>query len=462
MSFQELSGALWRTGLALLVAAFSAAALAIPAAAQRVSFTGGDAARAEICGQSKKAVHVDPGQPLTLRTGPRRGRRTLVRLDRCSKGRWKAVRRIRSHRKSGVLVRRNLAKNGMAQDLRARLAGSRPAYARIGVGEIVEIRFTAQVVNQNRTSIPCLGAPDSQPYPVHGSLIAPRSALDSAHPAATVYVHGLGYSSFFFHFEDVPGYDYAEQQARAGHASIVVDRLGNPAHDDLPDGDATCIPAQADMTDQVIAALRSGSYDLDGEKSLRFERVLLAGHSLGGFITQIAQYSFDSADAIAVISYNDLPSPLALSTFFAANQTCLTAAERAHGDRGAPNYAPFGRSDADFAAGHFHDIDPEVERLVLERRNRDTCGELTSALQALLADQLFTRIGIDVPVLVISGRNDALFTPPTNRIQAAASYPASGDVQLVELSNTGHAVTLGNSRRVFQVEMEEWLSAHGG
>ena len=65
-------------------------------------------------------------------------------------------------------------------------------------------------------------------------------------------------------------------------------------------------------------------------------------------------------------------------------------------------------------------------------------------------------------MLVVSGRNDALFTPPTNQIQAATSYPSSGDVELVELPNTGHAVTLGNSHAVFQAEMEEWLSAHGG
>lgn len=447
---------------AVPVTALAVCVFAAPAAAQRVSFTGGDAARTEICGQSKKVVEVDPGEPLTLRTGPKRGGRTPVRLDRCSDGRWQALRRIRSQRKSGVVVRKNLAKNGKPQDLRARIAGGRPAYARVGVGEIVDIPFTVQVVNQNRTSIPCLGAPDGQTYPMHGSLVAPRSALDAAHPAATLYVHGLGYSSFFFRFQDVPGYDYAEQQARAGHTSIVIDRLGNPAHDDLPDGNDTCIPAQADMANQVVRALRSGSYELDGEEPTSFERVLLAGHSLGGFITQVTQYSFDSADAIAVISYNDIPSPLALTTFFAASQDCLLSPHQAHGASGAPNYAPFGRTDADFAAGHFRDIDPEVEQIVLQRRNRDACGDLMSALQTLLADQLFTRIGIDVPVLVISGKNDALFTPPTNRIQAAASYPTSNDVELVELPNTGHAVTLGNSHSVFQAKMDEWLTAHGG
>ena len=298
MRLQERLRTLLRTGVALLVAGLAAAALAMPAAAQRVSFSGGDSGRTAICGQSKKVVVVDPGEPLTLRTGPRRGGRTLVRLDRCGDGRWKSVRRIRSNRRSGVLVRKNLARNGKAQDLRARIAGGRPAYARVGVGEIVDIPFTVQVVNQNRTSIPCLGAPDGQPYPVHGSLVAPRSALDSSHPAATLYVHGLGYSSFFFHFEDVPGYDYAEQQARAGHASIVIDRLGNPAHDDLPDGNATCIPAQADMADQVIGALPRRRLP-PRRREVRPVRARPAGRALarGLYHPDHAVPSFESADA---------------------------------------------------------------------------------------------------------------------------------------------------------------------
>jgi pimeloyl-ACP methyl ester carboxylesterase len=450
-------------GAALVTILLPLLALASPpaAGAQRIGFSGGTSAHTEICGQKHRVETVDPGTALTLRVGPRRGGRTVVRIDRCTQGRWKLIRTARSHRRSGALVRRNIAKDGKAQDLRARVRGGRPAYARVGVGEIVDIPFTTTVANQNRTSIPCLGAPDGKTYPIHGALVAPRSALEARDPAVTLYVHGLGYSSFFFHFEEVPGYDYAEQQARSGHASVVIDRLGNPAHDDLPDGNATCIPAQADMTDQVIAALRAGNFELDGARAPKFRTVLLAGHSAGGFIAQIDQYSFESADALAVISYTDLPSPLAVTTFFAAGQDCLTAPQRAHGDSGAPNYAPFGRTDADFAAGHFHDIDPEVERIVLERHNRDACGDLMSALQALIADQVFTRT-IQAPVLVISGTNDALFSPPANRIQAAASYPSSSDVDLVELPDTGHAVTLGRSHKAFTDAMNEWLSAHGG
>lgn len=325
--------------------------------------------------------------------------------------------------------------------------------------DVVDVPVSFQVVNRNRTAIPCVPSQDGKTYTVHGTLVAPRSVLDAAQPAATLYLHGLGYSSFFFRFADVPGYDYARQQAAAGHASVVIDRLGNPAHDDLPDGNRTCLPAQADMADQIIKALRAGTYAADGGPTA-FSRVLLAGHSAGGFVAQITQYSFRSADALAVISYNDVPSAYALSTFFAAGGDCLLAPRRSHGATGAPNYAAFGRTDAQFAKGHFFNIDPAVAAAVLARRNLDPCGDLLSALGALLSDQLRTLL-IRVPVLVIGGADDALFTPPTDALQALRSYPFSSDVELVRLPETGHAVTLGRTHEQFRAAMDAWLTAHG-
>lgn len=334
-----------------------------------------------------------------------------------------------------------------------------PGVAAAAEPDIVDVPVSFQVANQNHTPIACVPAQDDRTYTVHGRLIAPRAALQSPSRAVTLYLHGLGYSSFFFHFTDVPGYDYATQQAAAGHASVIIDRLGNPAHDDLPNGNATCLPAQADMADQIVRALRAGRYTADGGAT-SFGRVVLAGHSAGGFIAQITQYWFRSADALAVISYNDVPSTYALTTFFNASTDCLLAPRRARGTTGAPNYAAFGRTDADFAAGHFFDVDPAVAAAVLRRRNLDPCGDLMSALGALLADQALTAL-INVPVLVISGDKDALFTPPTDQLQALRSYPLSPDVQLVRLPGTGHAVTLGRTHEAFRAAMDRWLTAHG-
>ena len=59
------------------------------------------------------------------------------------------------------------------------------------------------------------------------------------------------------------------------------------------------------------------------------------------------------------------------------------------------------------------------------------------------------------------GENDALFSPPTNVLQAKTGFLSSKDVQLVEIPSTGHAVTLGRSHLAFRADMDTWLKGHG-
>ena len=211
----------------------------------------------------------------------------------------------------------------------------------------------------------------------------------------------------------------------------------------------------------MIGKLKSGAYTTGGGPGTAFGRVALAGHSAGGFIAEIAQYSFHSADALAVISYSDyVITPLTLSTFLAAGNTCVTAPEHADGATGAPNYAPFGATDADFTAGHVHNMDPAVETILLRRRGRDPCGDLTNATQALAADQPLVRT-ITGPVLLIAGAQDALFPPATMQAQAANGYPQSDDVTRVEIPDSGHAITLGRTHEQFRAAMDAWLTRRG-
>ena len=63
----------------------------------------------------------------------------------------------------------------------------------------------------------------------------------------------------FWSFAAAPRYDYAAALARAGHASVVIDRLGYGASGH-PDGNQTCLGAQADIAHQIVGKLRSGDY----------------------------------------------------------------------------------------------------------------------------------------------------------------------------------------------------------
>jgi pimeloyl-ACP methyl ester carboxylesterase len=335
-----------------------------------------------------------------------------------------------------------------------------PAAPDVHSGNVLDIPITFQVVNRNTTGIPCAPEPDGKTYTVHGSLVAPKDLVREKSPSATLYLHGLGYGGFFFHLKEIPEYDYAREQAAQGHVSVVIDRLGNPAHSDLPDGNATCLPAQADMTDQIADALRAGTYTIAGVRP-KFSRVLLAGHSAGGLIAEITQSVFHSAEAVAVIGYTHYPSPLALQQFFAAGQDCVTAPQGAHGGSGAPNYAPFGRTDEDFAAGHFYDVEPAVAEIVLRKHNLDPCGDLMSGLQGLLGTNLAT-LTIDVPALLLTGEKDALFPPPFNQLETQTAWPGAARFGSVEIPGTGHAMTFGRTHEEFRALMAQWLATNGG
>src|SRR5687767_7148636 len=84
--------------------------------------------------------------------------------------------------------------------------------------EATPMRFSVE--NVNRTALPCQA--DGKRYDVRGRLVAPAGA---AKRSVTLYLHEFGFGAHFWSFPEAR-YDYAAALARAGHASVVIDRLG--------------------------------------------------------------------------------------------------------------------------------------------------------------------------------------------------------------------------------------------
>ncbi len=186
---------------------------------------------------------------------------------------------------------------------------------------------------------------------------------------------------------------------------------------------------QATVAHQIVQALRTGAYTVDGGTGLSFARVGLVGHSAGGQVTQIETWSFHDVDAVVLLSWADFgASPRVLADFAQTGGVCLTGGN-------PPGYAPLGQDDAEFKALMFHDADPAVEDAATKLRTPDPCGDDASILPGIAMDA--QRVpSIQVPVLLVFGENDADLPAPSLDRQKGM-YSGSKDVTGISVPDTG-------------------------
>jgi pimeloyl-ACP methyl ester carboxylesterase len=325
--------------------------------------------------------------------------------------------------------------------------------------KVVKRPITFKVENVNRSILPCPS--DGAAYEVKGHLIGPESVIGTdpsgGRRSVTLYLHGFSLGEVFWSFSAVPRYDYAAAMARAGHASVVIDRLGygSSGH---PEGNQTCLGAQADVAHQVIGKLRSGDYVADGGTSPRFDEVALAGHSMGALIANLEAFSFDDVDGLVAMSYTPQVTQLTFEQFYNSRIACDAGGEPS--TQGGPGgYAYFGQTDAEFGALGFHSAEPSVTAVATRLRARDPCGDGASIIDALVQD-LKSLSRVKVPVLVVCGKEDSAI-PSFACPYLKRRYVGSGDVSLSFVQNAGHALTLERTAPTFRRRVARWLSAHG-
>lgn len=331
-------------------------------------------------------------------------------------------------------------------------AQAEPTDADATASAVVERDVSFTVRNVNRTAIDC--AADGRTYEVRGHLVGPAGGIDTAE-AVTLFLHGLSYGEFFTNFELLPGYDFSAKQARDGHVSVVIDRLGYDSSD-RPPGLRICVGSHADIAHQIVEQLRSGDYESSGPGSRGFDEVVLAGHSVGGLIAQAEAYTFGDIDGLMVLSYSDVAfSPSARLAALQASVECV----RGIGDPGE-DYVFFGATPQDFIKAHFFvsNANPVVVATTAAIRNQDPCGDVLS-YAAGVATNLANIDQIDVPVFVLNGAQDAIYPVPAST--QAALLTGSDDVTAVTLPATGHAVTLHRTADEFQGAVSRWLDSRG-
>lgn len=324
--------------------------------------------------------------------------------------------------------------------------------------DVVRVEIAFEVENVNDSALLCRS--NGLPYQVRGELIGPAALLrEPSVPVATLYLHEFSFGRFFWRFDDVPGYDYASELARAGHVSFVVDRLGYDASGHPP-GTDTCLGAQADVAAQLVRHLQQGTYTVaGGTPAVAVEKVVLAGHSVGGGIAELAAHSFPDLRLAGLMLFGWADQGYSSRTIEQSvrqGADCLSGGEPAYSG-GPPGYAYFGRTEAEFRDNVFRDTEPAVVERATARRNRDPCGDNATVARLAVVNQLGVG-SITVPVLLVFGEEDAVFQDDAMAKQAAL-FDGSSEVTTRSIPKAGHALTLERSAPLVRAVAAEWLTA---
>jgi pimeloyl-ACP methyl ester carboxylesterase len=259
----------------------------------------------------------------------------------------------------------------------------------------------------------------------------------------------------------LPGYDWAYDEALAGHAAVTYDQLGY-GRSDTPDGMKVCVGSQADVAHQLVDDLRAATYEVAGGRPVSFQRVALAGLSLGGLIAPVEAYSFRDVDALvgmgAAFDQGIAPAFLAPLATKPDGMVLGCAGGGQPKRTGAPSGYVYYFTEP-LIRSLFYNADPAVVQAVLVAEEREACGLGQSILPTIAVDHLRLAT-ITVPVLLMFGDHDAPFPPPAGANEKAL-YTGSHDVTYDLLAATGHAIPGERTAPTARALLSEWLHGHG-
>jgi len=438
--------------------------------------------RAESCGVQRWIRAVEVGEPVTATVRVRGDRkrmrrlRALARLEvsRCEGGSWVRDSRERLGRERGRYTQP--VETGRSGDYRVRvqvrrkrrnMKYSRPRYLRVrSAGDetapaVFDVPVSFVVRNVNRSTLGCGPGVDGLAYRIQGRLVGPRNALATAEErrAATLYLHEFSHGRWFWQFAQVASYDYAAAQARVGHVSVLIDRLGYGVSP-RPPGNQTCLGAQADMAHQIVGQLRTGDYTSPVLAPVAFGRVAIAGHGLGGAIAELEAYSFGDVDDLILFGWASRGFTNEASQAGLAQGVACAGGGEPPESGGSPGYAYFHSSAESYREMDFHDVDPAVFDAASSMRSRDPCGDVASVIPMITSSGLHSD-EITVPVLLVYGSEDGVYQQPDAGEQQAQMYGASEDVATIFIEDAGYALTLERKAAEMREQVAAWLAQHG-
>ncbi|WP_419992787.1 alpha/beta hydrolase [Streptomyces boninensis] len=279
--------------------------------------------------------------------------------------------------------------------------------------------------------------------------------------ASTVQVllPGLTYDRRYW---TVPGeLDYSAHMLRAGHAVLLLDRLGTGASS-RPDGHQVNLDSHVASIHHVVQELRTGT-----PAGRWFPRVVTIGHSYGSGLAIVEAARHRDVDAVVVTGMLHAQSGFYKKVdkvhefFHPAGQDPLLAGSGAPADYLTQRPGRRARM-LEYAPG----IDPELSDYNERIKSTATWGEGNSLPETYLAE--YSR-AIEVPVLVVVGEHDALFAGDDIGFAAESTavqqyeqdyYSPSAQLEAHVIPGCGHSLNLHRDAPRCYALTRAWLARH--
>lgn len=316
------------------------------------------------------------------------------------------------------------------------------------------------------SAVSCAGIdlPVSVPTPretVHGQLCMPAGRAPTA---VQLLVHGGPYNRVYWDFPYQPEhYSYQRDMAGHGYATFAVDRLGT-GRSTKPLSVTLLDSVEAASIHQVIGHLRAGRVG-----GVRFDRVVLVGHSLGSGVSIMEAATYHDVDGVILSGMTHLVSALTATKIFTMSVYPVTLDPQVRKEGGDPAYIttiPGKRGPLFYSAG---DADPRV--IETDEATKDQVSTL--GVGTIILFDFFgpTSRGINVPVLLTVGEKDAIFCGALARDCSSAEALRKGEAlyfgRAAELSTyvlpeAGHSLALHKNAADYREATRAWLRAQLG
>lgn len=285
-------------------------------------------------------------------------------------------------------------------------------------------------------------------YTVRGTLCTPGVAYGRT---VQLLLGGILYTRAYWDWPVKPRtYSWVRAMNAAGYAMLNIDRIGGGASDHPPAAQVT-IDANAYVAHQLVRDLRQGP--------AAFARVMLVGHSLGSLISIVEAGRYRDVDGVILTGFMHAPGPGTA----AFSQSGLLPAQTNPALRSLPS--GYLRERPGTRVTYFYDpanADPAViayDDASVAPIGTATIGELGQFARVLTSPAYSW--AIVAPVLVLTGRQDALFGAAAAG-KEPSFYRTGLPLKVDVLPDTGHALNLHRSApRAFALA-RAWADRHVG